>query len=147
MEQRQHHPHSRSRHIPSHPSLIIDLLDPARIVRLPPHIVVETSPGRWHAYWLVTGIEPAEFQSALQELARKFGGDPKVGSSAQVMRLPGFPHQKGEPFPTRLHSVDDDLSPITADALSVKIGLDHVIVPGGSAQIMNESVFVIPDGE
>lgn len=133
-------------------AVFIDLdgspLEPVTEWGLPPHIVVETSPGRWHAYWFVTGIEPAEFQLVQQELARKFGGDPKVCSSAQVMRLPGFPHQKGEPFMTRLLSIADDLSPITADVFRAKIELEPVIKPvGGSAPIMNESVYVIPDGE
>ncbi len=123
-------------------------LEPVVECDLPPQIVVETSPGRWHAYWLVSDIEPADFQPMQQALASKFGGDPKVCSLAQVMRLPGFPHQKGEPFLTRLHSVADDLSPIAADAFRAKIGLEPVIkLVGGSAPIMNESVFVIPDGE
>ena len=38
-------------------ALVADLdgapLDPARDCRLRPHIIVETSPGRYHVYWLV----------------------------------------------------------------------------------------------
>jgi hypothetical protein len=33
-----------------------------------------------------------------------FGGDPKVSDLARVMRVPGFFHQNGEPFMTRLDS-------------------------------------------
>ena len=98
-------------------------LDPVINCKLHPHIVVETSAGRWHAYWLVSGLEPVSFQQTQQALARKFGGDSKVCSPAQVMRLPGFLHQKGEPFLSRLHYVADDLSPIPVEFLGRELNL------------------------
>lgn len=100
-------------------------LDPVLRCDLHPHIVVETSPGRWHAYWLVTGLEVSAFQKTQQALARKFGGDTKVCSPAQVMRLPGFPHQKGDPFVSRLQYVAPDLSPVRAEVIRAKLNLEY----------------------
>lgn len=77
-------------------------LEPVLAAKASPHIVVESSPGRWHAYWRVTDCPVAEFSRGQQALAAHFGGDPKVCDLARVMRLPGFIHLKGEPFMTRL---------------------------------------------
>ncbi|GAA4400257.1 DNA-primase RepB domain-containing protein [Quisquiliibacterium transsilvanicum] len=85
-------------------SLFVDL-DGSPIEPVVPHepsIVVESSPSRWHAYWLVSGCPLNEFKLRQQQLAAKFGGDTKVCDLPRVMRLPGFFHRKGEPFMTRL---------------------------------------------
>ena len=39
-----------------------------------------------------------EFKERQVLLAEMFDGDPKVCDLPRVMRLPGFLHQKGEPF-------------------------------------------------
>ena len=70
---------------------------------LSPHIVVESSPGRFHAYWLVDEtVALTEFTALQKRLATMFGGDPKVHDLARVLRLPGFIHRKGDPFRTRV---------------------------------------------
>jgi hypothetical protein len=70
---------------------------------LSPHIVVESSPGRFHAYWLVdrTVISTA-FSGLQRRLAKLFGGDPAVHDLPRVLRLPGFLHRKRRPFRTRI---------------------------------------------
>lgn len=77
-------------------------LDPVIASAMAPHLVVESSPGRWHAYWLVDGGPLDEFKARQQALAQRFGGDPKVCDLPRVMRLPGFWHLKKEPFQTRI---------------------------------------------
>lgn len=67
-----------------------------------PDIVIESSPKRWHAYWLTHDCPLADFKQRQQQIAAKFKGDPKVCDLPRVMRLPGFWHQKSEPFMTRL---------------------------------------------
>lgn len=90
-------------HIRSH---FVDLdgapIEPVLNTDAPPHIVVESSPGKWHAYWRVQDAVAADFKKRQHALARKFGGDPSVCDLARVMRLPGFWHLKGTPFQTRL---------------------------------------------
>lgn len=68
----------------------------------PPHIVVESSPGKWHVYWRTNDTRLEEFKLIQQTIAKKFNTDPAVNDLARVMRVPGFYHQKGEPFMTRL---------------------------------------------
>ena len=69
---------------------------------LEPHMVIESSPGKWHAYWLASGIELAEFKPFQKTIAKRFGTDPKVQDLPRVMRLPGFFHRKGAPFLSRI---------------------------------------------
>jgi putative DNA primase/helicase len=64
--------------------------------RLPlkPHIVAETSPGKFHAYWRPESASLDGFKATQKRLADLMGGDEKVCDLPRVMRLPGFPHQK-----------------------------------------------------
>ena len=65
----------------------------------PPNMVVNTSPGRFHAYWLTDDCPLQEFKPRQQALAMRFGGDPMVCDLPRVMRLPGFFHVKtAEPY-------------------------------------------------
>lgn len=69
---------------------------------LHPDIVVESSPGRWHGYWLTYDCPLTDFRTRQQQIAEKFAGDPKVIDLPRVMRLPGFFHQKAAPFMTHM---------------------------------------------
>lgn len=59
-----------------------------------PHIVVETSPGRYHNYWLVKDCPLAEFKEAQTRMIEAWGTDKSINDLPRIMRLPGFPHQK-----------------------------------------------------
>lgn len=76
---------------------------------LEPSAVIESSPGKHHAYWFLdteAGAFPLEdFTPAQKALAAAFGSDPAIHDLSRVMRLPGFIHQKGEPFQTRTLSM------------------------------------------
>lgn len=95
-------------------SIFVDLdgapLDP--VISLPeqPSVVVESSPGRWHAYWHGVPCPLADFAEAQTSLATQFGGDHSVKDLARVMRLPGFWHQKGEPYLTRIVNVAEEFA-------------------------------------
>ena len=74
---------------------------------LNPHIVVESSPEKWHLYWLVDGLPLGEFSALQKNLAKIYGTDPLVNDLPRVMRLPGFFHCKNEPVMTQLLEVHD----------------------------------------
>ena len=82
-------------------------LEPVRAAPLPPHCIVESSPDRWHAYWLVSDAPLATFKTVQQAIAVRFASDPKVCDLPRVMRLAGFLHQKGEPFESRIIELHD----------------------------------------
>jgi hypothetical protein len=90
-------------------ALFVDLdgapLEPVMSAPIPPHIVVETSPGRWHAYWLVDGVPLESFSHFQVQLAKMFNADASVKDVCRVMRVPGFIHRKNAPWRSRLISV------------------------------------------
>lgn len=69
---------------------------------LTPDIVVESSPDRYHTYWLTNDCPLDQFKQRQSQIALKFSSDPKVCDLPRVMRLPGFWHQKDTPFMTRV---------------------------------------------
>lgn len=86
-----------------------------------PHIVVESSPKRWHAYWRVNGmpLDAKEYREVQRQLVRKFKSDPAIVDLPRVLRLPGFVHQKGKPFNVRIHKVFNG-KPFKAAVFAVK---------------------------
>lgn len=74
---------------------------------LPPTATVESSPGRYHAYWRVTNAPLDQFERVQKHLALLLDGDDKVHDLPRVMRLPGYQHQKAEPFTSTLIDVID----------------------------------------
>jgi hypothetical protein len=67
-----------------------------------PDIIVESSPGKWHCYYLTGDCPLNEFTPRQKQIAQKFNSDPKVHDLPRVMRLPGFWHQKDTPFMSRI---------------------------------------------
>lgn len=91
-------------------------LEPVESWEFPPHLIVESSPGRWHAYWLIEELNTDEFRTIQQALAARFGGDRSVCDLGRVMRLPGFFHCKGDPREVVLHAARPELARYTAEA-------------------------------
>lgn len=78
-------------------------IQPVMAAAVPPNIVVESSPGKGHGYFLTNDGELEMFKIRQKALAAYFDGDPSVCDLARVMRLPGFFHLKSAtPFMTRL---------------------------------------------
>ena len=64
---------------------------------LEPQIVVETSPGKSHYYFLVDGLELDDFKPIQNRLIAEYGSDKNAHDLPRVMRLPGFYHNKMDP--------------------------------------------------
>jgi hypothetical protein len=68
-----------------------------------PTIVVETSPGHRHEYFLVSDYWPtdeqgrADFLSVMERMIETYGSDPNAKDISRVLRLPGFLHRKRNP--------------------------------------------------
>lgn len=97
-------------------ALFVDLdgspLEPVLAADVPPNIVVESSEGRWHAYWLIRDVSLDKFKLIQQALIARFKSDESVCDLPRVLRLPGFWHCKAAPFKTRIlcvEGVGDDL--------------------------------------
>lgn len=83
-------------------------------VRLPnkwdykPSMIIETSPGRFHAYWF-TVLDNSHYETPLKAftplqegVAKKFNSDKFVKDLPKAMRMPGFYHCKGDRFLSRV---------------------------------------------
>lgn len=90
----------------------------ARDFPLQPHITVESSPGKWHRYWLVDGLSLEQFRGVMNTLVRTWGSDPNAKDPARVLRLPGFLHLKdaANPWRVRLADVSGEL-PYSAEQI------------------------------
>lgn len=77
-------------------------LGPILSAPLSPHLIIESSPGRYHAYWIVEGIDREHFSLIQKQLIARYQADPIVHDLSRVMRLPGFLHQKQDPFLTKI---------------------------------------------
>ena len=79
-------------------SVMLDLdgasLEPVLYCPLRPHVIVETSPGRYHAYWRVKDFPLEKYVAVQRGLAKRFDGDPGVAKLSVLARLPGFKHMK-----------------------------------------------------
>lgn len=77
-------------------------IEPILKICPPPHILVESSKGKWHIYWLTHDTKLDEFTDRQVAIAECLGTDPAVKDLPRVMRIPGFFHHKQEPFMSRL---------------------------------------------
>lgn len=91
-----------------------DVADPStpdrlRAFALPPSLIVESSPRKYHAYWLVSDLALNQFKDLQKQIIYAWSTDDKVHDLPRVMRLPGFFHRKGEPFQTSIVEVSERL--------------------------------------
>jgi hypothetical protein len=66
---------------------------------LEPSLIVETSAGSFHVYWLIQGAMGWDTWDRLERnLVDHYRSDPAVKDRSRVLRIPGTVHQKGKPF-------------------------------------------------
>lgn len=83
-----------------------------------PHMVVESSPGRYHVYWRVVDLTLENFSYVQKSIAALFDGDGVVFDHPRVMRLPGsFNFKHGDPFMVRVIHFKPDLESCTVAEL------------------------------
>lgn len=88
---------------------------------LEPHAIVQSSPGKWHAYWLVEGLPLEAFKDIQRNIAARYGSDPVINDLPRVMRLPGFLHQKHAPYLSHLVHESGQL-PFPAETIIAAFG-------------------------
>lgn len=74
---------------------------------LEPSIIVESSPGKFHVYWLVSDDMPRDVHLGIERrLCTDWKADANAIDLTRVLRVPGFWHQKRTPWQVRLVSCD-----------------------------------------
>lgn len=89
-----------------------------------PHIVVESSPNKFHVYWLVSNCNLSDFTKIQKAIASKFGGDQAVSDLSRVMRIPGSIHWKDKPCTSKLLIIRKKLSRYTVKQVIEGLELD-----------------------
>jgi putative DNA primase/helicase len=97
-------------------------LEPILKTPITPHIIVESSPGRYHAYWLIENLALEQFKLVQQALIARFNADKAVVDLPRVMRLPGFIHHKKDPFLTKILEKSGEL-PLNAEQFLLTFGI------------------------
>jgi hypothetical protein len=76
-----------------------------------PSLVVESSPGRFHRYWLLAEPWPADERGradhaeVMERMIETYGSDPNAKDLCRVLRVPGFLNRKhGDPHQVRVVS-------------------------------------------
>lgn len=94
------------------------------IPTLSPHIVVETSLGKFHRYWLTHGGGNSlnEFKFVMTTMVNEYGSDPNARDLARVLRLPGFYHLKDPSKPFMVQIVESsNAQPYTWEQIKTAI--------------------------
>jgi hypothetical protein len=79
---------------------------------LHPSLVVESSPGHFHRYWLIGDDWPADergradFAAVMERMVASYGCDKNAKDICRVLRVPGFLHRKDPTRPFMVHIVE-----------------------------------------
>ena len=63
---------------------------------LPPHITINSSPGKYHYYWLTSTTDLDEHQQVMQRLVDDYACDPNARDISRILRIPGYYNHKYE---------------------------------------------------
>jgi hypothetical protein len=67
----------------------LDTVNPDSLTKLPPTIVLQSSPGRWQAFWrLSTKVEPFDAERYSRRVAYAIGADKSGWDMVQLLRVP-----------------------------------------------------------
>ena len=105
---------------------------------LQPHLIVNTSPNKYHCYWLVSDMPLESFSLYQEALANKYNSDPKVKDLPRVMRVAGFFHNKNAKYPIRIQKLQQ-MQPYTKQELKQKLSLQRPKKP----EITYEKTYVV----
>jgi hypothetical protein len=105
----------------------------AKVPPLEPHIVVESSPCKFHRYWLIdsaTAPKASEWLAVMRRMVVDWDSDPNAKDAARVLRLPGFPHQKNPDSPHMVRVVvQSSRAPYRWDEITAVIPLLPLDLP------------------
>lgn len=92
-----------------------------------PSFAVQSSPGRFHVYWVTTPhADRQRFTMVQRRLVALFNGDHRVTDATRVMRVPGFLWHKAEPTLVTCWALPGFNTPTTIDTLDAATA--HVVV-------------------
>lgn len=91
---------------------------------LRPHAIVQSSLKKFHIYWRITEFPLEKFTSVQKAIAMKYDTDNVICNPSQIMRLPGFFHQKNTPQIVHTKFLDPELPPYNLEQICDGLGLN-----------------------
>ncbi len=124
-------------------ALFLDLdgapIEPIHACPIEPHIITESSPGRYQVFWLVNNCPLERFKNVQRALAIKFEGDESINDLSRVMRIPGFYHLKNTAYCSKLLKCEA-FQPYEFQSLIKGLGLEEI-----EQQVTHEKVPELSD--
>ena len=112
---------------------------------LEPHLVVESSPGKFHRYVLADDLSPDQFVTLMDCMVRFYGSDPNAADKSRVLRAPGLYHLKDPKKPHLVRLVSESLAqPYPAEAIVGAFGA--TVTREVAAQPVAQREFIELDG-
>lgn len=101
----------------------------------PPHAIVQTSPGKFSAFWRVDNVALDEFTPLQRAMVERFCSDPSVCDLPRLMRVPGLMHWKtGLPIPSTTLYLDEKRPAYTRKNLVEGLALEPASEHKGRSQ-------------
>ena len=75
---------------------------PASGFPLDPTMVVESSPGKFHVYWVSSDLSPEDFDGVMACLVADYGSDKNAKDRTRILRLAGSWHMKNPDAPWKV---------------------------------------------
>jgi hypothetical protein len=88
-----------------------ELINFTKRYNMEPTILVQSSPGKYHAYWKTDNCPMSTWPGIQKTLAKRFGGDAGSMAVNKTLRCPGFVHQKSQPVTVRVWHMADSILP------------------------------------
>tara|TARA_R110002012_G_scaffold55220_3_gene141058 strand:- start:3223 stop:4062 length:840 start_codon:yes stop_codon:yes gene_type:complete len=92
--------------------------------QLNPHFIINTSPNKYHCYWLVKDMPLKSFNLYQKALAIKFKSDPVIYDLPRLLRVPGFFHKKRKSYPVKIVS-QIDREPYSMNQIKITLKLER----------------------
>ena len=103
-----------------------------------PNLIVNSSPGKYHYYWLTNTDNQLEWAGVQARMVEDYGSDKSVKDLARVLRLPGFYHLKDPENPHLVKYICLRTDPYTWD--EIKEAFPPMEVSENPAQVSNPEV-------
>jgi hypothetical protein len=105
-------------------------------IHLKPSFIVNTSPEKYHAYWLIDECPLKQFTPIQQKLARILESDPAVCDLGRIMRVPGFYHLKSDPFLVTI-SAENEITNYSYEDFSSSLPSSYTVNDGNTDYSLN----------
>ncbi len=106
---------------------------------LQPNLIVNTSPGKYHYYWLTECDDSYQWSIVQQKMVSEYGSDNSAKDLARILRVPGFYHLKDPKKPHLINYIKLKNEPYKwQDIVNAFLGKNYVFNKDSNTSQINE---------